>query len=906
MIPRSWAVLACIVLTIAAPRASAFETTQFESPHVHPVDLAPDGSRLFVVNTDDHHLSVFDLTGPDPVLVDEIPVGLEPVTVRARTATEVWVVSHLSDAVDVVDVGTGHVVQTLLPGDEPTDVVFAGGRAFVCVSQEDRIVVYDLDDLELDPVSVPLEMSDPRSLAVSPDGTTVYVAALDGQNRTTIVPTEVVAAGGGAPPPSPPMDGDLPPAPDTGLIVRHDGSSWVDEIGRVWDAALPYTLGDVDVVAIDAATAAIVDVFTGVGTSLFNLGVHPTDGRIVVTNLEARNEVRFEPNLRGNFIRNRITSIDPGTGVVTPHHLDPHIDYAVPEGSDVERAMSLALPMGVVVAPDGTAYVAAFGSGRVGVVDLDGVVLDRIDVGAGPSGLALDVARDRLYVVNRLAASLSVIDLETTSVEESPLGFHATPDAITEGRAIFYDASLGSGHGDASCASCHLFTGMDNLAWDLGDPGGEFVPNGANGFHPMKGPMTTQSLKELEGTNPFHWRGDKESLVDFNAAFVSLMGRAAEIPAPDFEAMEAFLFSVRYPPNPFQNLDGSFADPATGPSAQRGFEDFENASLVGSIDCVDCHQLPTGETDLVVPAQLLQDTQDFVVPQLRNMYEKTRFDRTASVTVRGFGYTKDGAVDDLFEFLEFPGFDFADDAQQEDQVAFMLAFNFTTPAALGARWTMDGTNEAEGLPRLDVLRTVAEQGDVGLIAKAHTLADGPRGYAYVSPDTWISDREAEPPLTTADLLAQADTGTEVTFTAVLTGAETRLGVDRDLDGYRDRDERDAGSDPADPASTPDALTVGGVGLTRPTVALAPIAPNPVRSGTIALQYHTSGDARVRVRIHDVGGRTVWSADVRGGDPRGVVSWDLTDDHGRMVPGGVYFVTLDAGGRTATRRVSVVR
>ena len=57
-----------------------------------------------------------------------MPVGLEPVAVAARTNTEVWVVNHLSDSVSIVDVGATppRVVRTLLVGDEPRDIVFAG------------------------------------------------------------------------------------------------------------------------------------------------------------------------------------------------------------------------------------------------------------------------------------------------------------------------------------------------------------------------------------------------------------------------------------------------------------------------------------------------------------------------------------------------------------------------------------------------------------------------------------------------------------------------------------------------------------------------------------------------------------------------------------------------------------
>ena len=49
----------------------------FETAHVHPIDMTPDGTRLLVVNTPDARLEVFDLTGPLPVLVSEIPVGIE-------------------------------------------------------------------------------------------------------------------------------------------------------------------------------------------------------------------------------------------------------------------------------------------------------------------------------------------------------------------------------------------------------------------------------------------------------------------------------------------------------------------------------------------------------------------------------------------------------------------------------------------------------------------------------------------------------------------------------------------------------------------------------------------------------------------------------------------------------------
>jgi hypothetical protein len=48
----------------------------------------------------------------------------------------------------------------------------------------------------------------------------------------------------------------------------------------------------------------------------------------------------------------------------------------------------------------------------------------------------------------------------------------------------------------------------------------------------------------------------------------------------------------------------------------------------------------------------------------------------------------------------------------------------------------------------------------------------------------------------------ATPGQALTYTCVPPGEGERIGVDRDEDGFLDRDELDAGSDPADPASTP--------------------------------------------------------------------------------------------------------
>ncbi|MEQ1892935.1 MAG: hypothetical protein ABL998_10360, partial [Planctomycetota bacterium] len=121
--------LSPLILLLAAARLQAAPQTDFvnwESPHVHPLELTSDGELLLAVNSADQRLEVFALESGTPVALASIPVGLDPVSVRARTAREAWVVNHVSDSVSVVDLATQHVVATLATEDEPADVVFAG------------------------------------------------------------------------------------------------------------------------------------------------------------------------------------------------------------------------------------------------------------------------------------------------------------------------------------------------------------------------------------------------------------------------------------------------------------------------------------------------------------------------------------------------------------------------------------------------------------------------------------------------------------------------------------------------------------------------------------------------------------------------------------------------------------
>ncbi len=90
--------------------------------------LSADGSRLFAANIPDNKLEIFSVDAQGFTIVASVPVGMEPCALAEAPDGIVWVANHLSDSVSIVDVTASppKVVRTLLVGDEPRDIFFAG------------------------------------------------------------------------------------------------------------------------------------------------------------------------------------------------------------------------------------------------------------------------------------------------------------------------------------------------------------------------------------------------------------------------------------------------------------------------------------------------------------------------------------------------------------------------------------------------------------------------------------------------------------------------------------------------------------------------------------------------------------------------------------------------------------
>lgn len=670
--------------------------------------------------------------------------------------------------------------------------------------------------------------------------------------------------------PAPSADTIANRPPLVSLIVQDDGTgNWFDDNGVDWtswvtggDAATSgrfagWSLVDRDVAIIDAnnPTGVAVQYVERLMNHNMAVGVNPNTGDITVVGTDATNVIRFEPNLTGTFVRVNLAIIDPGD-IANPTVVDlneAHLtaaqvaqhgggSTAYQDGSvpQTERDKSIGDPRAIEWNAAGTrGFIAGQGSNNLVVIDAAGARTSigfTVELGEGPTGIVVDDVRQQVYTMNRFDGSISVVDISTAKAAGETARipfFDPTPDAIKTGRVHLYGTHENSGLGQIACGSCHLDGRHDRLAWDLGDPSADikpldlinvpgdingvltpqhnplFLPATLNDFHGMKGPMTTQTLRDIIGKEPLHWRGDKNGLEEFGGAFVGLQGDDAPLTGVPMQEFEDHLATIHFQPNAFRNLDNSLSTdmplprqfsngrftaegtPMPNGNAANGLVLYRRPNMDGGVACVVCHTLPLGNsTDLfldlslnthVIPpgpdgeAKLAlfdtdgSDDRVMKVPQTRAIFDKSGLDVTGGgESLAGFGLFHDGASPSITDFVSSTVFN----VLNEQEVADLVAFNFsmsgsfdTTPlagefpitqtsndahAAVGKQTTLDSASKS--LAFLNQLVTEADTVDafqVDLVAKSSEVVAGlgqvVRGWRYDAPSDLFVSDRADEP-----------------------------------------------------------------------------------------------------------------------------------------------------------------
>jgi hypothetical protein len=434
------------------------------------------------------------------------------------------------------------------------------------------------------------------------------------------------------------------------------------------------------------------------------------------------------------------------------------------------------------------------------------------------------------------------------------------PASVVQGRPMLYDATHNSGNGEAACASCHTFGDLDDLAWDLGNPddivrknpipsnladplaitagkllfGFRGAINGTGAgddFHPMKGPMTTQTLRGLVNSGAMHWRGDRSngffgedafdpnlSFDNFIIAFPGLIGAAAQPPVAQMQAFTDFQLQVVEPPNPVRALDNSLNSAQTaGKNFFGGSRPADGVNLgftipgiTTSFSCNGCHELDPAEGEFGTSKNASFEgitSQTFKIPHLRNMYTKVGMFGNAAIPafdaadsgqlgdqIRGFGFTNEGTSPTIFHFVTakvfhpqlLSGFPLINpDATRHNVEQYLLAFDSDLAPITGQQVTLTSANASAASARISLMEARANAsftsltlgGTVKEIELVARVVQGgtAKGFLFNPSNSTFVPSGGGTALTDAQIRALASTaGQEVTFTAVPTGSGARL------------------------------------------------------------------------------------------------------------------------------------
>ena len=538
-----------------------------------PIEMAmsSDGSTLYVVCEGTDELAVVDARSGS--VLRRIGVGRVPKGVAlSPDGRRAYVVNSWSDDVSEIDLTSFKVVRTLRTGFEPTSAITDRPGAFLYTANRISNDVSVIDLKSGAEIKRLLAGRGASYLALSPDGARIY--------STHIYPN----------------------------------------LGKF------RTPSQSEITVIDTARQMVVDRYGLYNAAGIFHAAMSRDGRLgVAAELRPKNLVPLAHVQHGWVMGNTIAVFGSDAGELVQLPIDELDRYYTP-------------PFSVVIAPDkSVVYISTTGSDSVTVIDVPRMltfirsltpaqrktvandlsasanyVAGRIPVGVAPKGMALSPEGRRLYVANRNADTISVVDTAARKVVRTiALGAPAELSAERRGERLFFSARFGF-QGHFGCANCHLEATFDGAQWDL-------EPDGFG-----KDIVDNRLLEDIKDTAPFKWNGGNPDLeTECGPRTEKFFYRSQSYSRDELEDLVAFVKALPLRPNRYRLPNGDLT-----PSQERGKAIFERTRgkngkpIPENNQCPVCHSGPhyTNQQLADVGSGKWTDRSPlFDVPQLSNI-----------------------------------------------------------------------------------------------------------------------------------------------------------------------------------------------------------------------------------------------------------------------------------------------
>ena len=539
---------------------------------------SPYRRHVWVLNSLNHEVSILNWATLDRVA--SVRVGLDPSSIaQTRDGKHVLVSNWTSDTISVIDTMTLNIVKTIELRDadgrpllaEPMGIaVKKDEKAYVASSATNQIAVIDIPTLTITSM-IDVPTRDPRSIVLDRKSRFLAVAGLSSGNRTEVAYDFFDQNLTGLGDPGAPITencGGLAAAKPALFDPTQPGYMDASDpdfrdafncfVGGRINAFLAVSepiginprIPDYDVVIIDTSTDQIVSTSAGMpedpGTLNYGVAFSRNGKKLYLANTHARNDEDFGDRP----FRNRVTvfDVDKSTGALSwAGTQDIDVDPGETEPNASSRAST---PYALVSLSNKRIAVAAAGADRMVLMDGDGVVESRLDVGLVPRALVRE-SSSRVFVLN--AASFTVQRWHAKKEEllaEGSIGDNPLPMEERHGFHLMNSDKFSTNR-SFSCASCHPDGDTDQLVWllDCND-----------------GIRATMTLRQVKDTFPHHWSGDKCNGKKIMEDGVSnLFGQGVPPTACDTDLTWQYIETLRQPPPA-----GRPSDDVLSPEAQLG------------------------------------------------------------------------------------------------------------------------------------------------------------------------------------------------------------------------------------------------------------------------------------------------------------------------------------------------